>query len=313
MHAETTGLVLGKFMPPHAGHLHLIACAAEQVDRLSIIVLSRAGEPIPGHVRCRWLEELTGPGTRILHVADDYPTDYTDPDVWRKWRRTIRAVLPTGPDLVFSSEDYGNQLAELLGAEHVMVDPARTRVPISATRIRRDPMGCWQYLPEPVRCWYVRRAVLLAGDPAIEAELAARLGGMMAAGVANPPPGGTDTVEEVRKARELAERQIAGEDRLARKADRLVLCAGSLLRLRLRARNAAAMIGPLRPGRLIQRYALVLTVGAPARSRAQRRWWRRIVRQSPPGWTLALVSADSSGLEQARKRLSRLIAPGSDS
>jgi NadR type nicotinamide-nucleotide adenylyltransferase len=313
MHAETTGLVLGKFMPPHTGHLHLIACAAEQVDRLWVIVLSRAGEPIDGDLRCRWLEELTGPHTRILHVADDYPTDYTDPDVWRKWRRTIRAVLPTGPDLVFSSEDYGNQLAELLGAEHVMVDPARTHVPISATRIRRDPMGCWRYLPEPVRSWYVRRAVVLGGDPAIEADLAGKLGELMTAPVADPPPVGGQTIDQAQGARELAEGQIAREDRLSRQADRLLLCRGALLRLRLHARHAGARIGPLRPQRLIDRYHLVLTVEGPDLTGPRRRWWRRISRQGPPGWVFDLGSARSGRIDQARKRLSRLIAPRADS
>jgi len=312
MHAETTGLVLGKFMPPHTGHLYLIRRAAEQVDRLSVIVLSLAGEPIEGALRCRWLEELTGHETRILHIADDYPTDYTDPDVWRKWRRTIRKVLPEGPDMVFSSEDYGNQLAELLGAEHVMIDPARTHVPISATRIREDPMACWAYLPGPIRPWYVKRAVVLADDAAIEAELAHALGKLTGAPVIPAPEAG-QPIHDAADARALAEDQIAEEDRLARSADRLLLCPGGQPRLRLRAHQGAARIGPLTPRALVDRYDMALHAEPLNLTGAQGRWWRRILRRSPGRWAVSLGSPDSPRLSDARRHLARLIAPRADS
>lgn len=44
-------MVLGKFMPPHAGHVYLCEFARRWVDELTIVVGSTAAEPIPGAQR----------------------------------------------------------------------------------------------------------------------------------------------------------------------------------------------------------------------------------------------------------------------
>ena len=54
----TTGLVLGKFLPPHAGHLYLIETALREVDHLTVLVCSLEREPIPGALRFHWMREL---------------------------------------------------------------------------------------------------------------------------------------------------------------------------------------------------------------------------------------------------------------
>jgi len=41
----THGLVIGKFYPPHLGHHHLIAGAARQVERLTVLVMASARSP----------------------------------------------------------------------------------------------------------------------------------------------------------------------------------------------------------------------------------------------------------------------------
>ena len=42
------GFVLGKFMPPHLGHVHLCETARQLVDRLTILVCWLPDDPIPG-------------------------------------------------------------------------------------------------------------------------------------------------------------------------------------------------------------------------------------------------------------------------
>ena len=44
----TTGMLLGKFLPPHLGHVYLGEFAGRFVDRLTIVVCSLAREPIAG-------------------------------------------------------------------------------------------------------------------------------------------------------------------------------------------------------------------------------------------------------------------------
>ncbi|MFQ5570264.1 MAG: adenylyltransferase/cytidyltransferase family protein [Rhodothermales bacterium] len=149
-----TGLVLGKFMPPHRGHLHLIDEARCQAEHVTIIVGTLASEPIPGALRFRWMQELY-PNLDVRHLTDENPQyPHEHPDFWGIWTRSIRRFLPTGPDAVFTSEVYGDRLAACLGAEHVPVDPGRRRVPVSATQIREDPYRYWAFIPECVRPYF---------------------------------------------------------------------------------------------------------------------------------------------------------------
>jgi NadR type nicotinamide-nucleotide adenylyltransferase len=173
----TTGLVIGKFLPPHRGHLHLIATAAAAVDRLTVLLFSKAAEPIPGELRAAWMRELC-PQAQVLHSAEEHPVDFGDPAVWALWIGAIRRVLPAGPDLVFSSEAYGDELARRLGARHVAVDRERRAVPVSATRIRAAPLANWEYLPPCVRPHYALRVAIVGaestGKTTLARELAAR-------------------------------------------------------------------------------------------------------------------------------------------
>ena len=106
----TTGLIIGKFMPPHAGHVRLVEFAARRVDRLSLVVFTKAHEPIPGELRLAWLRELF-PDVELLPVTQDGRVDYASPAAWDFWVAAIREVHPAAPDLVFTSEAYGDELA----------------------------------------------------------------------------------------------------------------------------------------------------------------------------------------------------------
>jgi nicotinamide mononucleotide adenylyltransferase len=63
-----------------------------------------------------------------------------------------------GPDVVFSSEVYGNEIARRFGAEAVVVDAERVAVPISATRVRERPLEHLHFLAPPVRVWVEEQA-----------------------------------------------------------------------------------------------------------------------------------------------------------
>src|SRR5206468_3288238 len=152
----STGLVIGKFMPPHAGHQYLFTAAQAQVQALHIVLFSKAHEPIPGALRLAWLRELA-PTASVWHVTREHPIDFNDAPAWDFWVGAIREVLPCRPEVVFSSEDYGDELARRLDARHIAVDPARAHVPISATLIRARPLAHWRYVSAPVRRYYLAR------------------------------------------------------------------------------------------------------------------------------------------------------------
>ena len=149
-----TGLIVGRFNPPHLGHSHLVTSAAAQVEHLVVFVNTRDGEAVPGPLRAGWLAELH-PDVTVVEVRHDLDTDFADEALWERWMALFRAhwPLPTGPEVVFSSEGYGGELARRFGAEGVAVDPDRTAVPISATMIREDPLAHLDRLAPPVRTW----------------------------------------------------------------------------------------------------------------------------------------------------------------
>ena len=226
-----TGLVLGRFLPPHLGHQYLIDFARNYADELLLIVGTRPDDPIAGELRVAWIKEMA-PNARVIHVNDENPEE-THPQFWLIWEQTLRAALPFIPDYLFASEDYGWKLAELLGMQYIPVNHARTLVPISATRIRSDPMMYWQYIPPVVRPYYVKRVCIFGpestGKSTLAIDLARHFQTVFVEEYARPlldPKNGVCDYEDIEK---IARGQRASEQALARQANRILLCDTDLL------------------------------------------------------------------------------------
>ncbi len=160
----SVGMVLGKFMPPHLGHLYLTEMARAHVERLLVVVEHVANEPIPSALRHRWMTELL-PGVEVLHLTDENPQEPSEhPEFWRIWEESLGRILPARPDYVFASERYGIKLAEVLGAEFVPVDPGRSVMPISGTEVRRRPLSSFRYLPPCVRAHFAKRVCVFGPE-----------------------------------------------------------------------------------------------------------------------------------------------------
>lgn len=258
----TTGLVLGKFLPPHAGHLALVAAARAAVDELTVLVCSIEREPIPGFLRHAWMEELC-PDARVLHVDEELPQQPAEsPDFWPLWLAAIGARAPR-VDVVFTSEDYGDELAARLGARHVCVDRARARVPISGTAVRRDPLGSWRFLPPPVRAHFARRVAVVGprstGKTTLCATLAERYRTAWVADFARAHLAVTGAPLAPEDLAAIARGRIAAEERLARACDRVLFCDGDLTTTVLDAEHDLGDApGWLRVAAMQQRHALTL-------------------------------------------------------
>jgi len=169
----TRGFLLGKFMPPHAGHQLLCETARALVDELTILVCWLPDDPVPGPLRLEWMRELN-PECRVIgHDAVVPQTPDEHPDFWAIWRAIGRAAHPEPIDLVFASEPYGVRLAAELGARFHPIDPARDAMPISATAIRVNPWRHWRYLPAPVRGHYAQ-TICLHGPESVGKTVLAR-------------------------------------------------------------------------------------------------------------------------------------------
>ncbi|HYW74628.1 MAG TPA: AAA family ATPase [Pyrinomonadaceae bacterium] len=162
--------MIGKFYPPHRGHKFLIDSATAKVDKLFVIVCHRAGEKPDGELRASWLREIH-PGVEVLLVTDNG----FDADDSALWARLTRGWLGFIPDLVFTSEDYGDRFAECLGARHECIDKARKTASISGSRIRARPLAHWEYLEPCVRGYYARRVSIVGAESTGKTTLAENL------------------------------------------------------------------------------------------------------------------------------------------
>lgn len=150
-----TGLIVGRFDPPHLGHSFMIDAAAARTERLVVYVnSSERRDAAPGDLRARWLADHH-PGVVVRPVHHDLATDWNDEDLWARWIELFRRHWPhdDGPHVVFSSDHYVGGIADRLGAVAELVDPERVHVPISATQIRSDPAGHLDRVHPPVRRW----------------------------------------------------------------------------------------------------------------------------------------------------------------
>ena len=176
------GLVLGKFMPVHNGHLHLINTAIEQCETVYVMVCSIKAEPISGifrfHSMMRCFPNM--PNVKIIHCIDENPqTPEEHPLFWKIWYDSVYNSInsfnliyvkkgdevPEKPlDVIFTSEDYGDPFAKVLGIDHVLVDKERTTVPISGTKVREDAFKQWDYIPNVVRGYFTKRIVIMGAE-----------------------------------------------------------------------------------------------------------------------------------------------------
>ncbi|WP_440958756.1 AAA family ATPase [Oceanicaulis sp. LC35] len=181
MTAPIHGFVLGKFMPPHAGHMYLCDFAAGLCDQLTILVCSLDREPIPGKLRHEWMSALY-PNARVLHYDRDIPQDPSEhPRFWDIWRELIRSIHPEPIHRVFASDEYGLRLGQELGAEFWPADPERVCRPVSGTQIRQNPIAHWSMIAPPARPYFTRTIVLhgpeSTGKSVLGQTLADKLGG----------------------------------------------------------------------------------------------------------------------------------------
>ena len=169
------GFLIGKFLPPHAGHLRMLAQAGAQVDRLTVMVFHKKTEPIPGALRLQWLRTLC-PEIHFLECTDEHRIDFEDPQIWALWTHSIRKHYTEIPDVVFGSEPYIEELANRLQAgSFCYIDVIREGLPVSARWVRRQPWAYWAYIPQPVRPYFVQRVCLLGGESTGKSTLARQL------------------------------------------------------------------------------------------------------------------------------------------
>jgi HTH-type transcriptional regulator, transcriptional repressor of NAD biosynthesis genes len=253
------GLVVGKFAPPHTGHVLLVERAASLCRR--VVIMSYSNPELPGYEAERretWLNACFPAATVVVVTPKKLaawfagveipvmPTNDAADSTQREFVALLcKRVLDSRVDAVFTSEDYGDgfaaHLAERLRADdgtsasvhHVMVDRDRRTVPISGTALRGNLWRNWEYLPPPVARSLVQRVTFLGGESSGKTLLAARLADELRTEWA--PEYGRELWEAKKGVLEyedmilIAREQIRREDRAAERARAFAFCDTSPL------------------------------------------------------------------------------------
>ena len=168
--AARVGVVLGRFRPPHVGHVHLVEHAFRNCGWLHVLspALPEAADPQRFHARAvaAAFAELSEAKT----VAA--PLYATDP---RAWAPIVSALRPAPTDL-FSSDPGADALARELGLRHHVVDAARVTFPISSTMIRADLATHLPHVAPGARAVFALSVGLVGAEGSGKTTLARELG-----------------------------------------------------------------------------------------------------------------------------------------
>jgi HTH-type transcriptional repressor of NAD biosynthesis genes len=136
----------------------LIETACRQADKVTVIVCDKKGQKIHGKLRAAWIKEMV-PQAAVIVVDDTLPDDDS-----RGWAEYTIKILGYIPDIAFTSEDYGDKYAQYMGSRHMSIDKERKIVPISASKIRENPLAFWDYLEPCVRAYFAKRICVVGAE-----------------------------------------------------------------------------------------------------------------------------------------------------
>lgn len=180
MRRRRDGLVVGKFYPPHAGHVALLSASLESCPRVIVLCLGSRADSLPPADRVSALmrdASAAGVDTRRLIPLSGYdeaPFDLEDPAMWASHVDVIAAHLRPFPfiRLLLACERYARELGERLGLEWVEMERVAGH---SSTKLRRDLIAYWDELGPGTRGLLSLRVVLLGAESTGTSTIAALL------------------------------------------------------------------------------------------------------------------------------------------
>lgn len=161
-----TGLIIGKFMPLTLGHIGLIEFGLKHCEKLIIGVCSNALEPIEGETRYGWVKKYYSENLRVkvIHITEELPSSsQSSREISKLWSEYLKVEFPE-VSVIIASEKYGEYLAEYMGIDYRLFDVDRKTIPISATQVRENPFKYWDYLPEIVKPYYIKKVCIYGPD-----------------------------------------------------------------------------------------------------------------------------------------------------
>lgn len=176
------GLALGRFRPPHHGHLWFIESAFARCGWLHLvsptIVGSSAGQQL--HSGSVW---SAFSNHAEIHIA----APINDPHLPVSWANYVRAFLQPAPTHLFSCDPGAQALADALRIPHEIIDAGRNAHPIQATMIRDDMEKHFHLIVPSARHLYALRVGIVGAEGSGKSTLARELGALLDAPIVEDP------------------------------------------------------------------------------------------------------------------------------
>lgn len=146
MKNKNIGFTIGKFAPLHKGHQLVLETALKEMDEVYCVIYDTDIIDIDVKQRAEWIKKLY-PKVHILYAYDSpkqYGLDETSVNIQMKYLSNLIQDIPVTH--FYSSELYGEKVANYLGIENRTIDLEKTTIPINASKIRSDYENNKEYL-----------------------------------------------------------------------------------------------------------------------------------------------------------------------
>lgn len=245
------GVVVGKFYPLHKGHVDMIQKASTQVETLVIVVShsdsrddrlymdSNMKRPLTARDKLRIVQKtFQVQRDVIIPVLVDESNIPEYPNGWEAWANLVKETVTGNRVLAERGFDWGEatffssepQDAEgyqkYFGCPTMLVDPERSNVNISATKVRNNPIKYWDYLPRASREALAPTIVIAGGESSGKTLMVDKLGNYFA----------TTTVWEY--GRNYCELELGGDESALQYSDYQAIANGHYQDVRFARRNA---------------------------------------------------------------------------
>lgn len=179
------GILFGRYLPPHRGHMFHIAQASTLVDELTVVIVQDDARDrwlceqnkvpyIDGNMRLRWMcEQLQDINhIKIKKIAMD---NSFDP---KRVEEAVIEQLKESFDVMFVKKDVDlHRYREIfVDSEHIVLPSRNERFPLTSSDILSKPLSNWAYLLGSARVHFVKRILITGTESSGKTTLIKSLG-----------------------------------------------------------------------------------------------------------------------------------------
>lgn len=172
------GMYGGTFNPLHQGHVKCIVKASTECKELHIILSHGINRnELDVKIRYRWIYLLTKHMSNVkIHIVTDNAKskgEYTE-EYWQEDAEKIKELIGKPIDIIFCGSDYNeesfyNKCYKESEIKYLLRDD------INSTKIRSNPYKYWDWIPNVVKPYYVKKVLLIGGESAGKSTLTVNL------------------------------------------------------------------------------------------------------------------------------------------